>query len=243
LFTWSKLAPELSKNNRVIAIDLMGFGKSDKPADRSLYTIEYQAKLVVQFIKQKNLKNVTLVGHSYGGGVTMLTAVMLLKDEGTIGKIIMIGGIAYKMPIPDFIKLLVMPFLSKLALVFIPKKYLIRHMLEVVYYDSNKIEQAFIDAYARPMDKRSAQSALVYTARLIMPDNLDDYTSQYNDITVPALMIWGDMDVVVPIATGKRLSQDLPSARLEVFNNCGHVPQEEEPEKTLALISRFLRGD
>ena len=243
LFTWSKLVPELSQNNHVIAIDLMGFGNSDKPADSSLYTIEYQAKLVVQFIKQKNLKNVTLVGHSYGGGVTMLAAVMLLKDEGIIGKLIMIGGIAYKMPVPGFIKLLIIPFLSKLALALIPKRRLIMRMLKVAYYRTEKIEQSYISAYARPLYDYRARSALVYTARLIMPDNLDDYTSQYANITVPALMIWGDRDSVVPIATGERLSQDLPAARLEVFHDCGHVPQEEEPEKTLALISRFLQDD
>jgi len=243
LYTWSKLVPVLSKKNRVIAIDLMGFGNSDKPADSSLYTLEYQAKLVVQFIKQKNLKNVTLVGHSYGGGVTMLATVMLLKDEGIIGKLIIIGGIAYKMPIPAFIKLLVIPFFSKFALALIPKQYLIKHMLKAVYYYAEKIEQPFVDAYAGPLHKRSAQSALVYTARLIMPDNLGDYTSQYANIEVPALLLWGDRDVVVPIETGKQLSQDLPAARLEVFHDCGHVPQEEESEKTLALISKFLQDE
>ncbi len=241
LFTWSKIIPVLSRNNHVIAIDLMGFGASDKPTDSSLYTIEYQAKLVVQFIRQKNLKNITLVGHSYGGGVTMLATVMLLQDEGIIGKLIMIGGIAYKMPIPAFIKLLIIPFFSKLALAIISKRRLIKRMLKVAYYHQEKIEQSFISAYARPLHKSRARAALVYTARLIMPDNLDDYTSQYVNITVPALLIWGDRDVVVPIVTGKRLSQDLSGARLEIFQDCGHVPQEEEPEKTLALIDSFLQ--
>jgi len=241
LYTWSKMVPELSKDNHVITIDLMGFGDSDKLADSSLYTIEYQAKLVVQFIKQKNLKNITLAGHSYGGGVTMLATVMLLKDEGVIGKLIMIGGIAYKMPIPTFIKLLIIPFFSKLVLALISKRRLIKRMLKVAYYQTEKIEQSFISAYARPLHKSSARSALVYTARQIMPDNLDDYTLQYVNITVPALLLWGDRDVIVPMVTGKRLSQDLPGARLEIFQDCGHVPQEEEPEKTLLLISNFLQ--
>jgi len=243
LFTWSKLVPELSKNNHVIAIDLMGFGNSEKPVDSSLYSIEYQAKLVVQFIKQKKLNNVTLVGHSYGGGVTMLAAVMLLNDEGVIGKLIMIGGIAYKMTIPAFIKLLVIPFFSKLALALIPKRQLVMRMLKVAYYRNEKIEEPFISAYEQQLHDSRARSALVYTARLVIPDNLDDYTSQYVNITLPALLIWGDRDVVVPIDTGKRLSRDLPGARLEIFQDCGHVPQEEEPEKTLSLISRFLQDD
>ncbi|HED16660.1 MAG TPA: alpha/beta hydrolase [Gammaproteobacteria bacterium] len=243
LFTWSKLVAELSKTNHVIAIDLMGFGESDKPADSSLYTIEYQAKLVVQFIKQKKLKNIALIGHSYGGGVTMLATVMLLKNEGVIRKLIMIGGIAYKMPIPTFIKLLLIPVLSKLALALIPKRRMVMRMLNVAYYRTSKIEEGFISAYARPLNDARARSALVFTARLIIPDNLDDFTSQYEDIMVPALLIWGDKDVVVPVTMGKRLSQDLPDARLEVFEDCGHVPQEEEPEKTLLLISKFLQDD
>ncbi len=242
-YTWSKLSPELSKHYRVIAIDLMGFGQSDKPVDSSLYTIEYQAKLVVQFIKQKGLNNVTLIGHSYGGGVTMMSAVMLMHQEGVLKKLVMIGGIAYRMPLPHFIHMLVIPFLSRLALALIPKRRLVMNMFRVVYYDQDKVEQSFVEAYARPLRDRRAQLALVYTARLVMPDNLDDYTCRYRDIMVPALMIWGDHDAVVPGSIGERLSQDLPDARLEVLRDCGHVPHEEEPEKTLSLISNFLQGD
>jgi pimeloyl-ACP methyl ester carboxylesterase len=62
----------------------------------------------------------------------------------------------------------------------------------------------------------------------------------YNKIDVPALIIWGAEDEVIPVGIGLRLEKALPQARMKVFPECGHVPQEEKPEDTLKLLKDFL---
>ncbi|MBE3110073.1 MAG: alpha/beta fold hydrolase, partial [Acidobacteria bacterium] len=70
-FTWRGVAPELAQDNHVIAVDLKGFGQSDKPLDER-YAASDQAALLAQLIEARDLRDLTLVGHSYGGGIALL---------------------------------------------------------------------------------------------------------------------------------------------------------------------------
>jgi pimeloyl-ACP methyl ester carboxylesterase len=66
--------------------------------------------------------------------------------------------------------------------------------------------------------------------------------AQLKTITVPTLILWGRQDGVIPLRVGELLNQDLPNSTLEVFEQCGHIPQEEKPEETIASISRFMNA-
>ena len=79
-FTWRRVAPDLARDHRVIAVDLKGFGQSDKPFD-SRYSVYDQAELLAQLIEEKDLRDLTLVGHSYGGGIALLLA---LEADGRL---------------------------------------------------------------------------------------------------------------------------------------------------------------
>src|SRR5919106_720766 len=83
-FTWRYVAPDLARTNRVIAVDLKGFGQSDKPFDER-YSVYDQAELLAQLIQEKDLRDLTLVGHSFGGGVALLLA--LEAKERLAGRI------------------------------------------------------------------------------------------------------------------------------------------------------------
>ena len=76
-YAWRYVTPELAKNHRVIALDLKGFGLSDKPKDDK-YSLFDQAELVDQFIQKHKLRRLTLVGHSFGGGIALALAI---KDQ------------------------------------------------------------------------------------------------------------------------------------------------------------------
>ena len=71
-YTWRYLEKYYSKQNRVICLDLKGFGQSSKPHDES-YSIKDQSEILLKFIQTKNLHNVTMVGHSFGGAVVLLS--------------------------------------------------------------------------------------------------------------------------------------------------------------------------
>ena len=118
--TWRHIAPELVKKHRVIAVDLKGFGQSDKPFDEH-YSARDQAELLTQLIEEQDLRNLTLIGHSFGGGVALLLA--LQEDErlkGRIAKLVLLDTIAYPQEIPTFFQMLNMPVVSQIGVRMVP---------------------------------------------------------------------------------------------------------------------------
>ncbi len=79
-FTWSKIIPSLAADHTVISLDLRGFGRSKKPRDGN-YTLESQAAAVLDVIDTLDLDDVTLIGHSMGGGVALLVAMRLEQRQ------------------------------------------------------------------------------------------------------------------------------------------------------------------
>jgi pimeloyl-ACP methyl ester carboxylesterase len=76
-------------------------------------------------------------------------------------------------------------------------------------------------------------------ARAMNPEDFAPYRARLKDIKVPTLVIWGEQDAWVPVKNGHRFAEDIPGAKLEVLPRCGHMPQEEMPERTAELILDF----
>lgn len=239
-FTWQAIEPELSKRYRVIAVDLRGFGASDKPVDDH-YSIFDQADTIQAFIEQENLKDLTIVGHSFGGGVTLALALKSIEQKSSrIRNIVLIDSIAYKQPIPIFFKLLKIPMLAEVGMTLVPPSVQAEQGLRLAYYDRGKITERAIAEYASNLNSSEAKHALSKTVEQIIPPNIDEIAGRYSDIKLPALVMWCKDDKVVPAVFGRRLKADLPSAELIVFSDCGHMPQEEKPEDTARAIEGFL---
>ena len=240
-FCWRGLRDRLP-GHRLIALDLKGFGQSDKPDDDK-YSVADQATLVSEFIAALDLGQVALVGHSLGGAIALQLALLAQKaDEGRVRGLILMDPAAYPQGMPNFMKLFRTPVLGELALLLTPPEFGARLALKQQYYDAGKVSEEAIEAYAGAMRSPGARGALLATARQIIPPNVDEIIASYPQVKVPTLLIWGDHDSLVPLEIGKRLSQDIPGARLEVVENCGHCPQEEMPDPTADLVSGFLRS-
>jgi pimeloyl-ACP methyl ester carboxylesterase len=85
-----------------------------------------------------------------------------------------------------------------------------------------------------------ARHAAIATARHIIPENLSEIVSQYSDLGVPTLIIWGRNDRITPLNLGERLSETLPSSFLRVLDGVGHIPHEEAPAEANAMILNFI---
>jgi pimeloyl-ACP methyl ester carboxylesterase len=241
-YTWRHVAPELAKTHRVIAVDLKGFGQSDKPFD-SRYSVFDQAELLAQLIVDKDLRNLTLVGHSFGGGIALLLALEANERlEGRITKLVLLDSIAYPQNIPVFFRLLDVPLVSRLGVSMIPPSVQTRVALRIAYFDDSKIDQDEVDAYAAPLRTAAGKHAIIYSARQIVPDGLAEISERYKTIELPTLILWCDHDRIVPLEMGLKLRRTLPNSTLRLVEDCGHMPQEEQPESTLKLLQGFL-GD
>ena len=240
LYTWRHLVGPLAPHYRLILFDLKGAGESPKPYDGK-YSMFDQADLIYRFILQNDLQQVTLVGHSFGGGVALLVALKLTqKEPARLSRLILLDTIAYPQKLPGVIRMLRMPVLGWLGLHLIPDRTKVYSMMESLYYDDSKISPEDVEAYAAPLALPGAKHALRETARQIIPDNIDEITGMYPRINVPTLIIWGQEDKIIPLENGVRLHKALKNSRLVVIERCGHDPPDEKPEEVMKVIGEFL---
>jgi pimeloyl-ACP methyl ester carboxylesterase len=241
-FTWRHVAPELAQTHRVIAVDLKGFGRSDKPFDER-YSVLDQAELLAQLIEDKDLRDLTIVGHSFGGGVALRLA-LDANDRlgGRIVRLVLLDSIAYPQQIPVFFRLLDMPLVSQVGVRMVPPSVQTRVALQIAYHDDSKIDPEQVEIYAAPLKTAAGKHAIVQSARQIVPEDIDTLPERYKTITLPTLILWCDHDRIVPLDVGLKLRRTLPNSTLRLVEGCGHMPQEEQPETTLTLLKGFIGG-
>lgn len=239
-FTWSKILFPLAAHCKVVTLDLKGFGRSQKPED-GRYSLRDQSAAVLRIIERLGLQDLTLVGHSMGGGVALLVAMAL--ESGTPGRVrclVLVDSIACPQPLPLFVVLLRLPVLGPLVLSLAPATWSVRTILRLAYYDARKIERVFVEAYAAPLRRRAGRAALVATARAMIPPDLDRLVARYRTIRSPVLLLWGREDRVVPLAVSACLRDAIPQARFVALDRCGHIPQEEWPDLTVSVLRGFM---
>ena len=112
--------------------------------------------------------------------------------------------------------------------------------LPICYYDRKKISGEQVEAYAAPLASLGGRHALLETARQCIPANADELIAAVSTITVPTLILWGREDKVIPLKVGELLHKLIPNSMLDVIDQCGHIPQEEKPDETIAHITEFL---
>ena len=239
-FTWRHVAPDLARDHKVIAVDLKGFGRSDKPFDER-YAASDQAELLTQLILDRDLHDLTVVGHSYGGGVALLLALQAdARLKGRIAKLVLLDTIAYPQAIPVFFKLLDTPVVSQLGVRMAPPTTQVQMALRIAYFDNSKIGADEVKAYADPMKTAAGKHALIYSARQIVPEDVEQISARYATIELPTLILWCDHDRIVPVEIGLKLKREMPNATFRIIDQCGHMPQEEQPEETMLQIRQFL---
>jgi pimeloyl-ACP methyl ester carboxylesterase len=242
IFTWRRVAPELTRTNRVIMVDLKGFGQSDKPFDER-YSIYDQAELLAQLIEDKDLRDLTLVGHSFGGGIALLLALEAnSRLQGRIARLVLLDSIAYPQNIPVFFRMLDVPVVSQLGIRMVPPSVQTRVALQIAYFDDSKITSEEIEAYAEPLKTAAGKHAIIHSARQIVPEDIRTLSERYKTIELPTLIMWCDHDRIVPLEVGIKLRRTLPNSTLKLVEDCGHMPQEEQPESTLRLLRDFIGG-
>jgi pimeloyl-ACP methyl ester carboxylesterase len=241
IYTWHAIRDELSSSHTVYAFDLKGFGKSPKPRDCK-YSVYDQSRLILDFIAKNHLKDLTLVGHSFGGGVALATAVELEeKQPGLLSKLVLIDAASYKQNLPWYIASLRVPIIGLLGQHLLTSRKQVKIALDDAYFDKRRITKEQIEAYVAPLLQPGGKYALRETAKQIVPKDMEEFSKRYAHIRVPTLILWGRADRVVPLVNGERLAQAIPKSTLMVFDQVGHIPHEEMPDVVHKPLLDFLR--
>ena len=240
-FTFRAWADDLAGANELHLIDLCGCGAAPPPADGRYGPVE-QAEVVTRYLCESDLRGVTLIGHSLGGGVAMLAAHRLheLGQADRLVGLVSVAGPAYAQAIPRYIALAQLPLLGALLLRAVGPDRVVRAVLRSIFFDADCVTGVQVEGYAAPMRNPGTRDAVIATARQIVPDRLDDLVAGFGDIGTPTLLLWGRHDHVIPLWVGKRLAHEMQRARLVVLERCGHAPPEECPQESLAAVRKFL---
>ena len=235
---WSKVLLELAAQGfRVIAPDLLGYGYSAKPRDLE-YTIGRQAKMVVGLMEALEIDRANIVGSSYGGAVA---ATIALDYPSLVENLVLVGAVTNNRPTRYMLmRLFGSPVIGDiLSPLVVGSRRLLRMRMKRVYdRHAWPMDERRVEARHLPLRTRGTHRAIIRTVRRWDAERV---SRDAHLITQPTLVLWGDRDREVPLADGYRLQEEIPNARLIVFEACGHLPHEEYPEEFVKIVRGFLR--
>jgi len=222
---WAELMPHLVRSGyHVYAMDLLGFGDSAKPANRS-YSITEQAKLVVKFLDAQQLQQVALAGESMGGWIASMVAL----DQGhRISQLILFdsAGLTFK---PNFDLSLFTPQTLEqvdglLALLF-PQAPVLPN-----YVKEDLIREAKRDGW------------VIERALASMLTGADVLDRRFSSLKIPLLIVWGKQDALTPLSLAETMHRAAPQSVLEVYDGCGHISVKTCTDRIGPSTVSFLRG-
>lgn len=229
--------PLVAAGYRVIALEMLGVGYSDKPEGAD-YSIHEQARRTSLFLKALGIEKAHVVGSSFGGGIGLGLAV---RSAEQVDRLVVLNGAGLPQRIPFHVAVLRVPVFPELMMALTPKSWLIRMGMDEIYFDLEKLSDEEVDEYAHELGFSGAARCLIATARSIRPEDALELAREYRAIRTPTLIVWGDEDEVIPVRNGKWLHDEIPGSRLLIFPRCGHCPHMEYPQETLRAILEFLR--
>ncbi|WP_156291981.1 alpha/beta fold hydrolase [Oceanobacillus salinisoli] len=235
-YTFNRIIPLLKEHFSILALDLPGFGRSEKSTS-FVYSYHNYAKLVVKCMEFFGLTNVTIVGHSMGGQIALYTAKLIPEK---VKKLILLGSSGY---LKSANKLLVYSSYLPLFNLFVKRTVnnrSVKESLRNVFYNASKITEDHIREFERPLKDKNFCKSLI---RLLRHREGDLTSEELKEIQTPTLLIWGEDDAVVPLSVGKRLARDLPNAELITYKETGHLITDERPhEITNHIFSHHYSG-
>jgi pimeloyl-ACP methyl ester carboxylesterase len=230
---WDGMVPLLEPDHRVVTVDLLGHGGSEKPG--SGYTPENQAKVVAEALERLQISDATVVGHSLGGSVT---GALSQQDPQLVGRAVIVD-----MP-PDnsygdlgFIAGLAFQPLIGPALWRIKPDFSVRQGLEVAFAPGYDVPDAFVEDVKR----------MTYTSYDDSPGGVDDFLDaepldqRMADAGKPLMVLMGAEEQIVndPQRALDQYKAAVPGAQVHLIAGAGHSPNVERPALVAELVDRF----
>ncbi len=240
--TWKPVLAEFAKTHTVVAPDLLGHGRSDKP--RADYSIGGYANAMRDLLSLLDIDRATVVGHSLGGGVAMQFA---YQYPERCERLILVSTGGVSRGVTPMLRLLAAPnadlVLPLLDLPLAPTAArMAARLMRVLYPDLGRDSDDWLRMFETLPDK-SARRAFVRTLRAVIDVRgqavtmLDRaYLARY----LPTLLVWGDRDAVIPVEHARLAHSVLPRSRLEVFAGAGHFPHRAKPTRFVSVVREFL---
>jgi len=223
---------------KVYAIDFKGFGFSERKID-SDYSYKSQAELVSNFIIEKKLKNIVLIGHSMGGQIALITFDLLHKKGlDVVKKIILIDSVGIDGNFNSILKIFLnQSFIDILYLNLIVNKQRFTEIFSSAYFNKDKISDEWINFYLTPFKVKNTNKVYLSLIKTQKPYDISGILSKMD---LPVLIIWGGNDSWINLENAYKFNNYVKSSKLVIIPQAGHLPMEEKPEIFNDIVVNFL---
>lgn len=242
--TWDTVQAKLAQRFTVIAPDLLGHGQSDKP--RADYSVAAYANGMRDLLGVLDIEKVTVVGHSLGGGVAMQFAYQFPQ---LVERLILVGAGGVTKDVHVALRFASLPMggeaLALLRLPMVLPAVQLAGRVAGTVVGSRGLGRDFphVLRILRDLPEPTASSAFTRTLRAVV-----DWRGQvvtmldrcYLTESVPVQLIWGEHDVVIPVAHALMAQAAMPGAQLEIFKRSGHFPFHDDPDRFVEVVQRFV---
>lgn len=221
--TVRSIASILEPGMRVLNMDLPGHGKSQEPPE--IWGVDAYTKLIEKFIKLLGLKDVTLIGHSFGGRI----GILLASRNSNVRKLVLVdaAGVKPKRHLKYYIKVYSFKALKNLLPLVLGKKR----------------GEKMIDKFRRKSASSDYQKASPVMRGILSRCVNEDLRHVMPLIKAPTLLIWGSEDTATPLSDAKTMESLIPDAGLVSFDGCGHYSFLDNPSGFRAVMREFFKSE
>ncbi|HEY8172598.1 MAG TPA: alpha/beta hydrolase [Dehalococcoidia bacterium] len=233
-YHYRRMIPSLAREHRVIAVDLKGFGYSERDANAGL-SHEDQVAMLKKLLRRLDVDRALFVGHSMGGAVVQRLAAHHPEMVDGLVLIASVSGGAEEARIRRRMKLPPAPIARRIIPYF--GKFAASRLLGASFYDSAYLSDDIRAEYLRPGRIKGSMDGLL----AMMRDGAHDPDIDQSKITMPVLIVNGAQDRIVPLSMAQKIRKRIPQARLVVIEHAKHAVVDERAEECSRAILDFLR--
>ncbi len=241
--SWLFNVEELAKRYRVLVPDIVGFGKTDKPTDDNELSLQRSSRFVAGFLESQGVSKAHVVGNSMGGIVSLQFAV---DYPQMVNKLVLVDPAGFGRDVHVSFRLQSLPVLGEILAE--PSRRGTRMSLEVASHQrqfiTDELVERFYELGCQPGMKKPFLAAVRKGITLtgVRKDVLEPLQARIPGITAPTLIMWGRCDQVLPISHLETAKKLMPHARVQIFEDCGHIPQMEIADEFNCLLMEFLES-
>ncbi len=234
---WKKNIDALAEKFKVYAIDLWGWGYSERLEPKE-YSFDLYGKQVTRFMDAMNIKKATLVGQSMGGGISVYVAA---HHPERVDRLILVDPAVIPYPMTTIGKIYQLPFIGEF-LNAIPGDALMKSNIKSIwFYDKSKVTEEYVKEVLQPICIKGSSAGAMYILRNVLkPPYVEAEANLLAKMNKPILIIHGKEDKAVPLDRSQALSDLWKGSKLVVFERAGHSAHEEYPDRFNKLATDFL---
>ena len=240
-YLWRDVLPVVALNHRVIALDLSGFGCSEKRSSWD-YSVAAQADAVRSALRQLEIQRVALVAHDLGA---LVATELLTRETDLVSELVLLNtslrSAGWSGGLSPF-SILRPPLIGELALA-LSRRWMLKRAMSFYVDRRDRLTDDVMARYWWPFE-HGFKGTLLNLARhhFAMPDDFERWRGTLRRLTIPAFIVWGASDPTFTLAEMRDLSRLLPEARVQPVTYANHFLPEDKPLATGRLINAFLAG-